>query len=368
MKDLGEDLSDTILDVIGTTLDGQTILVRSGALSEFIIRKDEVQKFKKLREDYGITLITAPFISGKSSIEDLETAIGNPIGDFGGLLGFGSYLDNSSIDTMMINSPAIESLTEDKLIQYTLLKDVPGLNMPQTWLIDEQFYPQYLPELQKIYGTLVNKPRYGKQGKTINLFDANITEYITNEMILMYSENKHRRRFRRTIRSLLKRVYNPDKNIKINSKEHERIAKLYESNPEHAIEETKKRFDYHARLFQTVVETQPVKYNETGDLHYASARLIWFGEYLGGYWRLSENPVGSDDPSGPIVNYSISHLGQKFTPEETAMFKQYAEQVVPPISSIAAGYNGNSSGYKDLEHKMLKEMILGKAPLSVNAN
>ena len=76
LKDLGEDLSDRIINIIGTSLEGQTILVRSQALIEFIIQKDDVQKFKKLREDYGITLIFAPIISGKPSLKDLETAIG----------------------------------------------------------------------------------------------------------------------------------------------------------------------------------------------------------------------------------------------------------------------------------------------------
>ena len=227
----------------------------------------------------------------------------------------------------MINSPAVELVTQDKLLQYELLKDIEGLNLPQTWFFSESAFPTFLEELQRKYGRFVKKERHGSQGHGVTVVEGDKSH---TPAIVRIAQFAHK--------------LNPESAEKLDR----RLIKIEEIGV----------------LIQRFVNTLPIIYEKTGQPHVGKARLIWFGEYVGGYWALSANPISDANPKNAVVNFSRSGISQQFTPEEAKMFREYAEQVVPLVLQRLSQYNGRTGEYNGIEERAMREAIL-KRPAAV---
>ena len=314
LTSLGVNLSDRILQIMGSALRGQHILVNPGSA---VIDKNQIGK---LSGEFGISAVFSPLVNRHVKRKVLETILGTSLEDFAGLVGFRAYLLDSKLDIKMINLPAVELVTQDKLLQYELLKDIEVLNLPQSWFFSESAFPTFLDELLGHYGILVKKERHGSQGHGVTVVKGDKSH---TPAIVRMAQFAHK--------------LNPESAKKLD-------RRLME------IEET-------GVLIQRFVDTQPIIYKKTGQPHFGRARLIWFGEYLGVYWALSAKPVGDNMPSNAIVNFSRSHLSQEFTPKEAKMFGEYAEQVVPLVLQRLSQYTGRTSEYKRIEERALRDGV-----------
>jgi len=350
---LGEDLSERILHILGNSLAGQKILVNSSNFHEFIMSSANAEVMKQIRDSYGLSFTFSPLLSGQLTTNEFEAATGYSLSNFGGIMGLGMFLRDSTLHKHMINSPSLEYITNDKFLQYELLKDIPRLNMPESWFLDELASYSKIVELQQRYGKLIQKPRFGKQGQDIVVLTEETIEGVRDMTLEEWDQDSNNN-------SIVERVsyavnygmwestddyaagYRFDPKTEdidlVASKLEENpilfasyIGDFYNRDPNKAIEITKKRLNEYGVLVQRFVETQPIINDNTGQPHYARARLLWFGEYLGGYWALSKEPISSDDHFNPIVNYSTTKIAQRFTPEEGERFKDYAQTVVPNI-------------------------------------
>lgn len=316
LTSLGVNVSDRITRILGSALKrGQSILVNRGSA---VIDKNQIGK---LRDEFGISANFSLLVDGRVKLDVLEAGLGTSLEDFAGLVGFGSYLLDSGLDARMINSPAVELVTQDKLLQYELLKDIEELNLPQTWFFSEAVFPTFLEELQMKYGRLVKKERHGSQGHGVTVVEGD--KFHTPTIVRM-AQFAHK--------------LNPESAEKLER----RLMKIEETGV----------------LIQRFVDTRSVIYEKTGQPHFGRARLIWFGGYVGGYWALSAKPVDDNRLSNAIVNFSRSHLSQQFTPEEAKMFGEYAEQVVPLVLQRLSPYNGRTGEYKGIEERLMREAIL----------
>ena len=313
LTSLGVNLSDEITRILGCAFRGQRILINPKSA---LINKNQI---RQLRGQFGISGVFSPRVDGRVKLEELEAKLGTSLEDFAGLVGYGAYLLDSGLDARMINSPAVELVTLDKLLQYELLKNIEGLNLPQTWFFSEVVFQTFLAELQKGVGKLVKKGRHGSQGRGV----IPIIEGCGFHTPLSV-----------------------------------RIAQFaYKLNPDSAQFLEPQLTERTAILLQSFVNTRPVIYEKTRLPHFGRARLIWFGEYVGGYWALSAKPADDKKFSNAIVNFSRSHLSQKFTPDEDKAFRSYAEKVAPLVLQRLSHYEGQTFKYSTIVQELLRQAV-----------
>lgn len=138
------------------------------------------------------------------------------------------------------------------------------------------------------------------------------------------------------------------------------LEKIRVKKPEEANSYIKERIADGANCYilQKFIPSKPIRSKETGKEHHARARLLWCGEYLGGYWTLSQNPISDKTSQNKIVNYCTTKTAQKFNPGEERLFKQYAETVVPKILQKAEQHKQDLTIYEKIEEQKLREFML----------
>ncbi len=356
---LGDGLSHSIIGMMGNALRGQNILVNP-AFSELYFARGTLGR---LRSEFGITVTFSQLIPQPIEPEEFEAEFGKSFYGFDAVLGFGNCFVGSGLEERMINSPAVEIPTWDKLVQYELLKDIPGLNLPETWSFNDgpRTY-QMLHKLQETYGKLVWKPRTGAWGAGIVVVTPeNITDIISS--LLESSLRKASEAAPEPLKNQLDTISFGGNSGLYDAKEQQGNGLKWVLTRT-SLETIKVSRAVASTIIQRFVETEPVVYEKTGERHHASARLIWFGEYLGGYWRLSANPISDKDPMNAILNFTRNKLSQKFTPEEAEMFRAYAESVVPPILQRLSLYNGRVEEYERVEALALQRSLQEFKPLA----
>ena len=73
--------------------------------------------------------------------------------------------------------------------------------------------------------------------------------------------------------------------------------------------------------------------------------MLWFGEYLGGYWALSQEPIGSEKRNNAVVNYHTSKIAQPFTKQENIRFREYTNNVCPKIINTTRPFYNKTEPY-----------------------
>lgn len=381
---VGEDLSWRIMQIMGESLRGRKILVNTNIFHEFIPSPFTVENMKRLREEYGVVLGFAPNLLVPLSAEQFEAATGVALADYGALIGFGRYIRDSGLDERMINTPSVELVTWDKLLQYALLQKVPGLNMPETRYFDTRYSLAAMRKFQSRHGTVVQKPRHGSQGNGVSVLKENefglttIIEFPLQGFTRLelfkkfgYKGRDNDAAMNAFILELSKRNKGDATSLVSEVLRNNSLSLpfslfsfLYANAPEFAHERAKARLDVHGTLLQRFIETEPVVHEETGEPHFAKARLLWFGEYLGGYWALSSNPVSRATRDDFIINYSKTFVAQRFTPEEAERFRRYAESVVPKVLRTLAPQSGKLREYESIEARIIKETMLSKVAVA----
>jgi len=380
LQKLGKNPDIKIIEQIGRTFYRGKILAHPYFI-ELSGDKDGIINHHLLKKRHGLTIVYTPLLleQNKISLQELGKICG-PLEGFDLLLGLSKYLylakdsepkvylpdDNERkemVVSKMINQPGLEYLTGNKLAQYVLLKDIEGLNMPETVLIDRQFNAQQVLEMLDKYGCLITKPINGRCGIGVivlepEIYGRQLSQAIKDKLVqfqINYSRFMEQ--------------------IKINVKENVLLSKRLASTerfPEKDRESLVKRLNQSGTLLQRKVETRPVISGETRQPHYARARLIWFNGYIGGYWALSAQPVNEasngssssnyDPQQNCIVNYCNTHKAQDFTVQENARFKEYAELIVPQIINKTRFYT-DSSAYDLLTERAFIKAITDQPDL-----
>ena len=355
LQSLGKNPNLKIIEQISRTFNGGRILVHPYFI-ELSGDKDGIINHHFLKKRHGLTIVYTPLLleQNKISLQELEKICG-PLEGFDILLGLSKYLylpkegeQKERAASRMINHPGLEYLTKNKLAQYILFKDIEGLNMPETVLIDEQFNLPLIMELLDKYGCLITKPINGRCGQGVR-----VIEHETYLQRLSQAISYKLSEFRTNPNLFLKQII-------IDEKEQKQVYNMLsgaEQSTEKIREDLVKRLNQSGTLLQRKIETQPVISGETGQPHYARARLIWFNGYIGGYWALSAQPVNEasngssssnyDPLQNCIVNYCNTHQAQDFTAQENAKFKEYAELIVPQIINKTKFYT-DSGAYDSL--------------------
>lgn len=382
---LGRDLMPDIINIIGTCFENKRILVNPYT-HEFYGEAITSGDLKDLKKYYNIDVIYSPLTPKPLPQYLLEKVLGS-FDQFDGIIGFGEYLTKSNCQQRMINSPAVELMAQNKFLQYHLLKDIPNLNMPKTVLIDGFVHLPVTTALVEKHGKLVHKPLDGSQGNGISIITTKNfqrhKEFIEEHLESSQEEKKYFA-YLQTIKSIqlqLERQIEEKLNVMIlsvidssnNDEGKESVDIILEQEIDKSYQILTERHDERERetdvfiqqrlknnglLLQKYVETLPVIAEKTGQPHYACARLIWFSDYLGGYWKLSSEPIDSDNEWNPIVNYSTSHHAQRFTTEEEEIFISYAEEVVPKILQAVEPYETNGWVYKIILFDEFKNSLL----------
>ncbi|MBI2572662.1 ATP-grasp domain-containing protein [Candidatus Woesearchaeota archaeon] len=171
----------------------------------------------------------------------------------------------------MINHPYVEKMTGDKLLLSQVLAEVGGVVIPKTI-----YRRRDLAALRDEFATLVLKPRHGAQGEGVEIVSS---QGSLERLSTFLSRSSH--------------------------------------------------------IVQGFVESEPVLDPSTGQSHYARARVIWFGKYIGGYWGLSSNPVTPVPTQDAVVNYCRTQKSVPFTSYEEQDFKDFVEDVAPKIVAYA---------------------------------
>ncbi|MDP3734141.1 MAG: hypothetical protein Q8R37_02840 [Nanoarchaeota archaeon] len=389
LKALGRDLMPDIINIIGTCFENQRILVNP-CIHEFYGEAITSGDLKDLKKYYNIDVVYSPLTPKPLPQYLLETVLGS-FDRFDGIIGFGEYLTKSNCQSRMINSPAVELLTQNKFLQYHLLKNIPPLNMPETVLIDGFVHLPVTAALVEKYGKLVHKPLDGSQGNGIRIFtNKNFQHY--KEFIEEYLESSQEEHkyisYLQTIKSIqllveqqmedklksiilsitsldgkgeenVNRSFHPDAELgQEMEKSYIVLTERHEERESEIDDFLRQRLKNNAVLLQKCVETLPVIAEDTAQPHYACARLIWFGDYLGGYWKLSAKPIDADDERNAIVNYSTAKKAQRFTTEENNIFRRYAKEIVPQILETVEPFETNEKMYKTILFNEFKNSLL----------
>lgn len=344
----GRDVSRKILDKLGDRCKKSRILV-SPYMIEFstpleIMNPKYLQCFYRIKTEY-----TPRFTEGRRiSVDELEYLFGK-LSSFKAILGLADKLvlpedkeRSYNITKKMINCPGLELITRNKLAQYVYLKDVPELNMPETIVLDVGVNKDEFIGLVQKYGKVVRKLNDSNQGIGVLILDESSAISFLEMMVSA------------ELSELI------DGEDAINDRGIQDITLRYNSGTldrDHdPVKQLKRRIMTHGLLLQRYVDTLPVRSNETGQPHYARARLLWFGEYIGGYWGLSKDPIEGSDNDNQIVNYCRTGRSELFTPEEETIFKEYAEKVVPEILKRTQKLSSDAVYNRILTAKYLKAL------------
>ncbi len=352
--DLGVDTASRIFVTLVEHLQGKRILAHPWFLG--LMLEDAYVEYLKILAKYAETSLTFTpyFESGyhHSPItrDDLELWCRTSLDNFDAILGlggdFGHLTGDEELEKKMINTPAVEMITKNKFLQYELLKDIPGLGMPETVLVPVAFAEKHLRRGIEKYGKVVIKPIDESQGEGVMVIDAQeLEEY----KAFIYDCLEQLRA------DLQPQGYNGDWNSLtlqrfIGDHQHEqKIAALI-----HTLAAKD------AILIQPFVSSKPVVKIDSGQEHYARARVLWFGEYQGGYWGLSEHPIAEgESPFNPIVNYCKAKKAQAFTPEENERFRHFAGELVPKVLAKASEFVGRTDQLTALLDQKYKNAVLG---------
>lgn len=351
LKNLGEDLAFEIMAIIGKKYRDQKILINP-RVHEFYGRGENLIHFWILRQEFEVELVFSPSIEGKISQKELEMLVGGQLKEYSALVGFGSCLEAVDCPQKMINSPAVELLTENKFIQYELLKDIPELNMPETILIDQQINLLSITELQKKYGKLVKKEINSYGGKGIEIIDKDKVNFQCCPGLEFF--DWPRDKVVNLPVPILKREDSARSKMEFSKRTQETLE------VRQALLDLDYRIRIDGRILQKFVDTLPVISEETGQPHYARARLIWFGKYLSGYWGLSVEPIEVKKSYNLIVNYNSSRKAQRFTKEEEIIFEDYAQKIVPRILKKIKPFEENVEAYQNITRKHFEQATAGR--------
>ena len=343
MNDLGYFPEKRIITKIGQLAEGGSILVHPDVL-EF---RDSATRrnFKALRRRFNTEIIFSPFITQVIFQEELEEILNQPLASFQGIIGLEKYLitadgypltGDNPLPNRMINRPLLEFLTANKYTQYLVLGKIPELNLPETIIADEELNYFSICDLAAKYGKLVQKPLTGCCGQGVGIIKEKSLNQLLQEMFKNYTAQGLSSGNGKAIRS------------------NWQIRRLMADNPEEAKFIAQERFLNSGVVVQRYVETMPVISQETGQPHFARARLLWFGEYLGGYWALSKEPITDSSESNLIVNYCNTRKAQRFTEQEEEIFNEYANTVFPKIIQAARGLE---SSVVDFENKIVSQYL-----------
>lgn len=354
---LGTDLSEPILNVIGDSLPKGRLLVNPLTFEEFSLSKGTLAPLQRLWQERRVTVAYLP-LRIPLSVGEFQSASGINLQDYDALFGFGMFLREPGMDERMTNAPAVELAANDKLLQYELLRDIPELNIPESWFFDSVAHLDRLARLMQAHGKTLVKPRHGMQGNGIRLLEVELAHYLASEVSKIRpkpkviftgrgQESQSHGNQKVTFRLVYKDLSSPL----------EAISKLYEADLSAARSAARERLEEYGIFVQKFIETEPVRDSDDGQPHFAAARLLYFGGYLGGYWRLSSKPVSDADPLNAIVNFSRSGKAQRFTPEEAEMFKGYGERIFPLILGRLFQYNGRLEAYAAIEDKVFQDTI-----------
>lgn len=343
----GRNVRRELLDRFGRPLTGSRILVHP-EFPEFYVSKDTWQDVEAFRKAYGIEVVYAAPNPRPIPYEMYRHGSGQDFGDFRGIFGM-THVADSGFDDRMINAPALEAITCNKMLQYVLLKDIEGLNMPHTVLMYRLFDSKEMERLAVACGKIVTKPINGSQGQNVNVRGKSRTEkkVARSAFRLMRADMR---------RDLAKLGYDGSKFDTPSARRF--ILARYQEKPAETVAFLK---DQLTRIWGTCVqpfiETQPVRSDKTGEDFFACARLLWCDGYVGGYWRLSAWPISAGLSENAVVNYHTSHNGQLFKPEEDAAFRAYAERIVPQILAKAQSYENRPAAYGKAEEQVFIDAV-----------
>ncbi|GEM_PF-7116230 len=338
-----EDKGMQLVETLGEHVRGGQVLI-SPLFQEFYDSEDRIQRLLS----YGARVTWGPPIGHQTTPDAYQELLGQPLSSFDAILGIGSYVQGSGLDERMINTPSLELMTCNKILQYHLLRNVKGLNMPRTWLFDTVYSANKIRELLRRHGELVGKVLEGIQGNGVHVINMdNIDEYAE----FYTSAEIDFRVFER---------HGYEGSIIDTKSLRSFVLSLLAQNPAKAVDLFNERYEKQFLVaIQRFVQTIPVICQETGEAHHARARLLWFGGYAGGYWALSSHPASSNHTDNTIVNYTRTGKAQAFTPEQERIFKAYAETVVPRVLATATEYNNRTITYKQIMHELAVQTFTG---------
>jgi hypothetical protein len=314
---------------------------------------DRYRTLADLIKQFEVTPVFAPFVSNESSIpgrfggiistESLETILRTPLASFGGIIGLGYALPiGIPAEEKMLNPSSVELNLGDKRLTHMILDGAPGIRMAPydlVWLIrgaDELRY-RAAEDPNVLY-----KFFEGSQGNGIARLTPQVASKLDEAM-----ESK-----RKPVREILG-LYGLDSEL-LDCRDF--LTSFSGIKPENR-EMMLSLFYNQVALLERIVRTKPVRNKEdTGD-YVGCARLLWMGDYLGGYWRLSKDPIESDDPENIVVNYSTSEHGRLFTDRETEFFRGYVNHIAPTIWSRLQPYVGNKGSCDKLQRDMVRKGI-----------
>ena len=343
---LGESPKERIFQNLGAALAGKKTLIHP-SFPRF--HEEDVKKLAAFFQAYRIQPVFSPFLTEPIAASDLEVLCGVSMGDVGAIVGMGDYLFDDGCSPRMINQPVLEQMAGDKALQYKLLREIPLLGFPTSrpfeCALDQDLIRGFLQQ----YGKILYKTRHDARSEGVFvLTPENIDDFLgfimeMSELKLdLLREHGYQGHFfePKEARDCLRGMY---------QKNHDEGAKLI-----HRWDETDGIL-----LFQRFVDTEPVADEASGNLHFAKARLLWFGEYVGGYWALSGHPADHPHDQAAVVCYSDSHRGKRFSDAEREEFAMYANAVVPAILEAAARQTCVS--YSRLEQELARDVILGSS-------